>query len=296
MENHDNNLKTGKFNLSLIQLLATNDKQVNLIRAADFISASVKLHNANMIVLPEFFNTPLGLKTEEFKKFVESEDDSETIKFLSDQAKKHNIYIIGGSIPIYFNNDPTKVYNTTFCFDRNGEKKSKFSKIHLFDINIPGKITYQESKKITPGQEYGIFDTEYGRIGLGICYDIRFIEYSLLLKKEFKVDMLVFPSAFSMITGQLHWELMARSRAYDANVFLAMCSQARNYKQPKTYQAWGYSMVVDPFGQIVNQTGYGEDIISVEVDLGKNEEVKEQIPVWKQKKYGDLYNLSIPKL
>jgi len=293
--NNKPNNKSKKFNLALIQIKAVNNKQLNLSRAADFISAAVKLHNANIIVLPEFFNTPLGLKGEEFAKYVESADDSETIRFLSLQAQQHGIYLIGGSIPVYLNNDQSKVYNTTFCFDKTGVLKTKFSKIHLFDVNIPGKITFQESKKITPGSEYGIFETEFAKIGLGICYDIRFIEYSLLLKKEFNVDMLVFPAAFSLTTGQLHWELMARSRAYDANAFLAMCSQARNYQDPCAYQAWGHSMVVDPFGQIINQTGYDEDIVSVQVDLAKNEEIMEQIPVWKQKKYGEIYEISIPK-
>ena len=117
----------------------------------------------------------------------------------------------------------------------------------------------------------------------------------MLLKKEFHVDLLVCPAAFSMTTGQLHWDLLARSRAYDANVYLAMCSQARNYQEPSSYQAWGHSMVVDPFGQVVNSTGYDEDVLVVQVDLGKNEEIREQIPVWKQKKYGEIYELSIPK-
>jgi len=293
--NNADKIISKKFNLALIQIKSLSNKKTNLERAEEFIDAAVKLYKANIVVLPEFFNTPLGTKPDDFKNFVESEDDSETITMLSKLAKKHSIYLIGGSIPIYFNNDSSKIYNTTFCFDKNGEKKTKFSKIHLFDVDVPGKISYKESKKITPGNEYGIFETEFGKIGLGICYDVRFIEYSLLLKKEFNVDLLVFPAAFSMYTGHLHWELLARSRAYDANVYLAMCGQARNYQDPSAFQAWGHSMVVDPFGQIVNQTGYDEDILTVEVDLNKNEEIRQNIPVWKQKKYGELYDLMLPK-
>lgn len=295
MMDSDSGNKKRKFTLALCQIKALAEKSKNLERARAFIESAVYLHKADIIVLPEFFNTPLGLGLQEFKKYVENEKDSESLKILQTLAKVHNVYIIGGSIPVYFNDDPEKIYNTTFCLDRNGDIKSKFSKIHLFDVDIPGKITYQESKKITPGDEYGIFDTEYGRIGLGICYDIRFIEYSLLLRKEFNVDMLIFPAAFSLTTGSLHWELLARSRAYDTNCFLGFCSQARNYENPTNYQAWGHSMIVDPLGQIINETGYDEDIVVTKIDLNKNDEIRNQIPVWKQKKYGELYDLNLPK-
>jgi omega-amidase len=295
IEKNDTKTNINNFNLALIQMKVISNKQKNLERAKELTTSAVKNYNAQVVVLPEFFNTPLGLKLEEFKTFVEKVEDSETLKFLGQLAKELDIYIIGGSIPVYYGDDKEKIYNTTFCFNRKGIKITEFDKLHLFDVNIPGKISYQESKRITPGNRYGIFETEYAKFGLGICYDIRFIEYSLLLRKEFNCDILVFPAAFSLKTGEMHWELMGRSRAYDANCFVVLCSQARNYEDSNAYQSWGNSMICDPYGSILNQTGYEEGIIVSKIDIGINNEIKEQIPVWNQKRYGELYDLNISK-
>ena len=145
--NNINNTNNKKFNLALIQMKAIKDKAHNLARAAQFIEAAVKLHNANIVILPEFFNTPLGLKPEEFKTFVESEEDSKTISFLSSIAKQYSIYLIGGSIPVYFNNDSSKVYNTTFCFDKFNEKKSRFSKNSFIRCRYSRKNNLSRVKK-----------------------------------------------------------------------------------------------------------------------------------------------------
>jgi omega-amidase len=162
--------------------------------------------------------------------------------------------------------------------------------MHLFDVNIPGKIVAFESKKITKGDNFGIFDIGFIKIGIGICHDIRFAEYYLLLRKEHNVDMLIFPSAFNTVTGPLFWELLARSRAIDNQVYVAMCSQSRNYENPNDYQTWGHSMIVDPYGQIVTSTGYEEDIIIANIDLNKVKEFRQNIPIWDQKRW-DLFSL-----
>lgn len=293
--NHSNSLEEESikkpFNLALIQMKALPDKEKNLQRAEEFITGAMNLYKPDVIILPEFFQTPLGLKPEIFETFIEDSENSPTLKLLSSLAKKHQIYLIGGSIPIYFKSDKTKTYNTTFCFDKNGEIKTVFSKLHMFDVNIPGKIVFRESDKITQGNSFGIFDTEYCRFGIGICYDIRFPEYCLLLKKEYKCDFLVFPAAFSLRTGEMHWEMLGKSRAYDTNCFTALCSQARNYEDSKAYQAWGNSMICEPSGSILNRTGYDEDILFSRIDINLNDEIRRQIPVWDQKRYNELYDL-----
>jgi omega-amidase len=271
------------FNMCLIQLKITPDMYANLKRAEEMIDSAVTLYKPNIIVLPEFFNCPLGIGVA--ADYAEEEGSSKTLELLKSLAIKYSIYIIGGSFPI---KEGDKVYNKNFNFNRNGEIVSTYCKNHLFDVNIPGKMVYQESAKISPGNSFGVFDTEYGRIGIGICYDIRFIEYALLLKKEYKCDMLVYPAAFNTTTGPLHWDLLARSRAMDTQSYVVMCSPARS---DSGYPVWGYSMVVDPFGQILTQTGYQEDIVNCKIDLNKNDDIASQIPVWKQKKYGDLYDL-----
>lgn len=287
MENNNTQIttnKTSKFIISLIQMKVINDKDANVKRAGEMIDTAVKLYKSNVIVLPEFFNCPI----DRLEGFTEEENNSPTLEFLKTKAKEHKIYLIGGSMPISNNG---KIYNTCFCIDNQGEVKTTFKKLHLFDVDIPGKITFKESAKLTPGEEYGIFDTEYGRFGIGICYDIRFPEYALLLRQEYNIDFLIYPAAFNTVTGPLHWDILIKARALDNHVFLGICSQGRNVDEPSRYQAWGHSTIVDPYGQFITTTGHEEDILSSVIDLVRNNDIRESIPVWKQKR-SDLYSVT----
>jgi omega-amidase len=210
------------------------------------------------------------------------------LNLLSKIAKENKIYLIGGSIPIRHNN---LHYNTCYCFDKEGNMKARHRKIHLFDINIPDKITFQESAILSPGDQFTVFETEFGNIGIGICYDIRFNEYAHILKKHYGIELLVYPAAFNTITGPLHWDILRRSRAVDNNVFLAICSPARNTENPKMYQCHGYSSLVDPFGKVTTEAGIEESIIYAGVDTSLIKDIEEQIPTWKQKRY-DMYEVT----
>lgn len=277
------------FIVNLIQMKVIKDKSANLTRAQEMIETAVKLYKPQIVILPEFFTTPISSPS--YKEYAENEDNSETLKLLQSIAKQNKIYLVGGSFPSYYNNDDSKIYNTCFCIDKFGEVKTVFRKLHLFDVNIPGKIVARESSRVTKGHDFGIFETEYAKIGIGICYDIRFAEYALLLRKEFNIDMLVYPAAFNTITGPLHWEILGKSRAVDNQVYVALCSPSRNYENPNEYQAYGHSMIVDSYGNIVTTTGYEEDILHARVDLTKNDDIRSSIPVWHQKRW-DVYNIN----
>ena len=143
------------------------------------------------------------------------EDDERcvTSQVLSTLAKETGTYIIGGSIPELIEGN-RRIYNTCLCFDKTGQITATHRKQHLFDVNIPGGITFFESNYVKEGPpQLSIFNTEHAKFGLGICYDIRFAEYAFLLAKE--VDVLAYPANFSMRTGELHWDLLARMRAVD---------------------------------------------------------------------------------
>jgi omega-amidase len=274
------------FKIALCQMKVRPNKKLNLERAKELISTAVDLYKAQVVVLPEMFNTPLGLPFVE--EYAEIESSSETLNFLSEISKEKNIYLIGGSIVEKDGND---YYNTCYCFNKNGEIKAKHRKLHLFDIDIPGRITYKESNKYGYGKNFTVFETEFCKFGIGICYDIRFPEYAQLLKQEHGVKFLVYPAAFNTITGPMHWELLSRSRALDNNVFLAMCSPSRNYESPDTYQCYGYSTVVSPFGSIIANTTYEEDIVVSNIDLNLVDDITQQIPTFKQKR-SDLYKVN----
>mmetsp|Transcript_12252 Transcript_12252/g.10555 ORF Transcript_12252/g.10555 Transcript_12252/m.10555 type:complete len:133 (+) Transcript_12252:159-557(+) len=130
---------------------------------------------------------------------------------LQETAKKNNIYLVGGTIP---EKEGDFIYNTSLVFDRTGQVIGKHRKVHLFDIDIPGKITFKESEYLKPGNQITIVDTEYGKIGIAICYDMRFPELALLMSKK-GAKMLVYSGCFNQTTGPLHWELILRSRALD---------------------------------------------------------------------------------
>jgi omega-amidase len=194
-------------------------------------------------------------------------------------------YLIGGSIPEYVA-DTKKYYNTSLVFSPTGSLIATHRKTHLFDIDIPGKITFRESDVLSPGNKVTIFDIpEYGKIGLAICYDIRFPELAMVAARK-GCFLLVYPGAFNTTTGPLHWSLQARARAMDNQVYVALCSPARD--MDATYHAWGHSMVVDPNAAVMAETEEKEDIVYGELDEKKLDETRTNIPIYTQRRF-DVY-------
>mmetsp|Transcript_1367 Transcript_1367/g.3674 ORF Transcript_1367/g.3674 Transcript_1367/m.3674 type:complete len:217 (+) Transcript_1367:504-1154(+) len=213
---------------------------------------------------------------------------------LSRAANENRIFLIGGSFP---EREGDKLYNSCYAFNRDGDMVARHRKMHLFDIDIPGKITFKESETLSPGDHPTVFDlTEHGgpaaRIGLGICYDIRFPELSMLYR-HMGCNMLVFPGAFNMVTGPAHWDLLARGRAVDTQSFTVLCSPARN--AGADYVAWGHSLVCDPWGEIKGQLDEKEGILRAEVDLTQVFERRTNMPTWIQRR-SDVYKLESPFL
>jgi len=206
----------------------------------------------SLIVLPECFNSPYGhvhfpVYAENIgyvsgKPYEIEKTQSESVKMLSAVAKETSTWLIGGSIP-ECDSATDKVYNTCTVYSPTGDLVAMHRKVHLFDIDIPGKITFKESETLTGGTTLNLFDTEFARIGLGICYDVRFPEMAMISARQ-GCHVLIYPGAFNTTTGPLHWELLQRSRAVDNQIFFSMCSPARNLNA--SYHAWGHSMVVDP--------------------------------------------------
>ncbi|XP_030657780.1 omega-amidase NIT2 isoform X2 [Nomascus leucogenys] len=247
------------FRLALIQLQISSIKSDNVIRACSFIREAAT-QGAKIISLPECFNSPYGTKY--FPEYAEKIPGESTQK-LSEVAKECSIYLIGGSIP---EEDAGKLYNTCAVFGPDGTLLAKYRKIHLFDIDVPGKITFQESKTLSPGDSFSTFDT--------------------------RCQLLVYPGAFNLTTGPAHWELLQRSRAVDNQVYVATASPARDDKA--SYVAWGHSTVVNPWGEVLAKAGTEEAIVYSDIDLKKLAEIRQQIPVFRQKR-SDLYAVEMKK-
>ncbi|CAH9141920.1 unnamed protein product [Cuscuta epithymum] len=274
-----------KFKIGLCQLSVTADKEVNIVHARTAIEEAAE-KGAKLILLPEIWNSPYS--NDSFPVYAEDidagPDASPSTAMLSEVARLLKVTIVGGSIP---ERSEDKLYNTCCVFDSQGNLKAKHRKIHLFDIDIPGKITFMESKTLTAGKTPTIVDTEVGRIGIGICYDIRFQELAMLYASR-GAHLICYPGAFNMTTGPLHWELLQRARAADNQLYVATCSPARD--AGAGYVAWGHSTLVGPFGEIVATTEHKEAIIISEIDYSQIELRRTNLPLEKQRR-GDLYQL-----
>ncbi|KAJ3130324.1 hypothetical protein HK100_008097, partial [Physocladia obscura] len=157
--------------------------------------------------------------------------------------------------------------------------------VHLFDIDIPGKQTFKESSVLSPGSSLTLFDTPAGKIGVGICYDIRFPEMAMIAARKGAIAM-IYPGAFNTTTGPLHWELLQRARAIDNQIFVAACSPARD--TTASYVAWGHSTIVDPMGQIISKLDENEGIVYAELDPQFLQTSRQNIPVNSQRRF-DVY-------
>ena len=270
-----------KIKLALCQMNVIDDKKANLEKAASMICEGIE-NNADFIVLPEMFNCPYS--NDKFIEYCEEENDSPTLNEISELAKENGVYILAGSIPEKEND---KLYNTSYLFGRDGKIMAKHRKMHLFDIDVKDKIAFKESDVLTAGDEFSLADTEFGKIGIGICYDVRFVELARIMAEK-GAQILFYPGAFNMTTGPAHWELLFRSRALDNQVFCVGVAPALN--KDASYHSYGHSIVANPWGEVITQAGENEELIFCEIDLSEIKKVREEIPVLKNKR-NDLYEV-----
>jgi len=273
------------FRFAGIQMMVDENKEYNLEKARHMIGLA-KQAGAHVVCLPECFNCPYSIDA--FRPFAENIPEGPSTLMLQELANDLSIYIIGGSYPeLELTQKGDRCYNTSVVFSPDGTIIAKHRKVHMFDINIPGKISFQESKTLSPGNQITIIETAFGRMGLAICYDIRFPEVAQICM-QYGCKVMIYPGAFNMTTGPAHWELLLRSRAVDNQMFVAAISPARNPNS--VYQAWGHSTIVNPWGDVIATTDHDEAIIYADIDLKQVEEVRAQLPILKQKR-SDMYTL-----
>ena len=270
-----------KFKAALIQTKVHDNKEKNIENAVSLIERVAK-EGADMAIFSEMFCCPYDNSF--FKEYGEEEGGYAFTK-MSEAAKKFGIYVVAGTMPEL---EEDNIYNTSYVFDRKGEKIAKHRKMHLFDIDIEGGQYFKESDVLTPGIDVTAFDTEYCKVGLGVCYDIRFPELSRLMVLE-GAEVIIFPAAFNMTTGPAHWELNFRGRALDNQVYTIGVAPARDMNA--SYHSYGNSIVVSPWGNIINRMDEKEGYIIEEIDLDYVKKVRNELPLLKHLRK-DLYTLS----
>jgi len=278
--NKNSNKGNLKFTAAVCQLKVTDNKTHNLNGAQKMIEEAA-LKGADIIILPEMFNCPYD--STYFKRF--SEDyPGETTGLLSMLAALHSVYIVGGSIP-ECDKDRNRIYNTSYSFDRKGALIGRHRKIHLFDVDVEGGISFNESETITAGSDMTVIETEFCKIGIAICYDMRFPE--LIRKMVLSgAQIIAVPAAFNMTTGPAHWRLLARTRALDNQVYFIAASPARD--KTASYVAYGHSLIANPWGDVISEASEKEEIIISEIDLGFVNKIRREFPLLKHRRE-DVY-------
>ena len=255
--------------LGLCQLRTELDSEATMQKAAAMVRQAAE-KGAQIVVLPEMFNTPYASAC--FKAALKR-GHSEAAAAMSAWAKDNGVLLVGGSVPEV---EDGRLYNTCFVFDEEGRQLARHRKVHLFEVDLPG-MRFSERVNFTEGAEITTFPTRWGTMGAAICFDIRFPElFRAMAVRGAKIVFL--PAQFNMVTGPVHWQLSLRARAVDNEMFMAACSAARY--EGFQYECWGHSLVADPYGQILAEADETEQILLADVDLGRIDEVRAQLPTF----------------
>lgn len=269
------------FKIAICQMEILDNKEENLKKAEKMI-LEASSNGVDLVVLPEMFNCPYDNSF--FPKYAEDFPGT-TTRLLSKLADSQNIYIVGGSIP---EKEGERIFNTSYIFDKNGKVVGKHRKMHLFDIDVKGGISFKESDTLGPGNNITVFETEFCKIGVAICYDMRFPELMRLMALE-DAEVIIVPAAFNMTTGPAHWHLLARIRALDNQVYFVAASPSRNLDS--SYVAYGHSLITDPWGDVVTEASEKEEIIYGNINLEKVKKVRNELPLLKHRRI-DLYDIN----
>ncbi len=252
----------------------------NLDSAAALINEAAA-QGAELAVLPEYF--PI-ISDNERDKFAcrEQFGNGPIQEFLASAASRHKLWLMGGSIPLD-SGDPARVYNSCLLYSPDGKVVARYEKIHLFDVKVDpsGKETYNESSTIAPGSKVVVAETPFARIGMSICYDLRFPElYRSMLEQD--ISLITVPSAFTWTTGKRHWELLLRARAVE-NLCYVIAANQGGQNTPRR-ATWGHSMIIDPWGEILATVETGPGVACADLDLDKLRSLRISFPVLQHRK------------
>lgn len=259
----------GIVKIAAIQMASGPYVSANLSEAERLIEIAVN-QGAKLVVLPEYFAI-MGLKDTDKVKVREQEGQGQIQEFLSKTAKKHKIWLIGGSVPLK-GNSPNKVRNSCLVYDDKGKQVARYDKIHLFGLDL-GNEHYHEETTIEPGNAIKVVETPFGKIGLSICYDLRFPE---LYRAMGEVNIIVVPSAFTDTTGKAHWETLVRARAIENLCYVVASAQGGYHISGR--ETHGNSMIVDPWGVVLDRLPRGSGVVMATMNPKYQESLRNSLP------------------
>lgn len=244
-----------------IQMATGPNVSANLLTAEQLVEEAVS-NNAGLVVLPEHFAF-MGKNENDVLTIMEREGDGPLQTFLSQLASKHGIWIVGGTIPIE-SCKAGKVFATSMVFDDEGQEVARYDKIHLFDVNlVEADEQYTESTTYDTGDKVCVVDTPFGKLGVAVCYDLRFPEQFRNMV-DLGMEIIALPASFTAITGKAHWETLVRARAIENLSYVIAAAQGGFHLSGR--ETHGHSMIVDPWGTVLAQVPRGPGSISVKMD------------------------------
>ncbi len=255
------------FRMAICQNKPSKDKQTSINKVESMISEAAG-KGAQLIILPEIFYNPYELK--EIPKLEEK--NGETINKLREVSKQNKVYLCTGST---VEKDAGKRLNKSFLINPQGDVILEYSKMHMFDVDFKG-LRSRESLVFNSGESINVVDTELGKIGIIICYDIRFPEMARSLALQ-GAEIILVPAAFNTISGVAHWDIFSRCRAVENQVFLAAACPARDTNSQ--YVTYGHSIIIDPWGTVLAEAGIEEEIIFADISKDKLEEIRGRMPL-----------------
>ena len=261
--------QTKIFKVAAIQMASGPNVAGNLNEARRLIAEAAE-QGARLVVLPEFFAI-MGMSEQDKIDAREQPGRGMIQSFLGETARRHKIWLVGGSIPLAAS-APGKVLNSCLVFDEQGEQVARYDKIHLFSLEL-GNEHYDEAKTIEPGNQVVVLDSPFGRIGLAVCYDLRFPELFRAMKD---VDIIVLPSAFTETTGKMHWEVLVRARAVENLAYVIAAAQGGYHVSGR--ETHGNSMIVGPWGRVLDRLPRGSGVVIAEVNSSYQASLRASLP------------------
>ena len=260
--------------VAAIQMASGPNVQANLDQAEKLITEAVA-QSAKLIVLPENFSF-MGKTDQERMPYAETDGDGLVQRFLSEQAKKHAVWLVGGTVPIK-SDDENKLYSSCMLFNDQGERVACYNKIHLFDVHIvESDESYNESETTLSGDKTVVVDTPFGKLGLAICYDLRFPEMFRTMVNQ-GMEICAIPSSFTAQTGRAHWEVLVRARAIENLCYVIAAGQGGYHVSGR--ETHGNSAIVNPWGQVLNHMGKGAGVVAAKLDMPSLKTTREHFPV-----------------
>ena len=259
--------------VGIVQMNTQDDKAANIATASRLIEKIAIQEGADLIVLPEYYAF-LGSDAQSARDSGETPPEGDAYRAMSDLARRLEVTIHAGSI---VEKDGNSFYNTTYVFGPDGKEIARYRKIHLFDVDVPGGLSYRESDMVGRGEEVVTYKVGDRTVGCSICYDLRFPELFRALRDK-GAEVIVLPAAFTLMTGKDHWEVLLRARAIETQCWVVSCGQVFSHAGG-TKACYGHSMVIDPWGQVTAMVPDMVGTTTSTLDFDRLADIREKLPV-----------------